>query len=256
MIALAVEEMARPLHDRRRRRLQRHPPRRASDRARDRARSRRAAVGQPVLQPPEPARDRRATTRRSCRATDLPILLYNIPQRTGSDMPNELLAELAQLDNICRASSRPTPPTWRRSTGCRSTPATTTCSPTCSTSASPAGSSIASHLFGEEMHRMVDEPDTAPRDRRRPRATSTATCAIAPLACAIKAALKLLGIAVGRAAAAVRRARRAELEVVRAMLERHGMLRGGWRRQPSDREVNGNSCGSCRSAAWARSART
>ena len=34
------------------------------------------------------------------RATDLPILLYNIPQRTGSDMPNDLLAELAQIDNI------------------------------------------------------------------------------------------------------------------------------------------------------------
>src|ERR1700760_4735456 len=34
------------------------------------------------------------------RATDLPILLYNIPQRTGSDMPNDLLAELAQLENI------------------------------------------------------------------------------------------------------------------------------------------------------------
>ena len=34
------------------------------------------------------------------RATDLPILLYNIPQRTGADMPNDLLAELAQLDHI------------------------------------------------------------------------------------------------------------------------------------------------------------
>src|SRR5947199_8067534 len=34
------------------------------------------------------------------RATDLPILLYNIPSRTASDMPNDLLAELAQLDNI------------------------------------------------------------------------------------------------------------------------------------------------------------
>jgi 4-hydroxy-tetrahydrodipicolinate synthase len=30
-------------------------------------------------------------------ATDLPIVLYNIPQRTGADMPNDLLAELAQL---------------------------------------------------------------------------------------------------------------------------------------------------------------
>src|SRR5579875_2645262 len=34
------------------------------------------------------------------RATDLPIVLYNIPQRTGSDMGNDLLAELAQMDNI------------------------------------------------------------------------------------------------------------------------------------------------------------
>ena len=33
-------------------------------------------------------------------ATDLPIVLYNIPQRTGSDLSNDLLAELAQLDNI------------------------------------------------------------------------------------------------------------------------------------------------------------
>ena len=34
------------------------------------------------------------------RAADRPIVLYNIPQRTGSDMPNDLLAELAQLDHI------------------------------------------------------------------------------------------------------------------------------------------------------------
>src|ERR1700759_5561939 len=34
------------------------------------------------------------------RATDLPIVLYNIPQRTGADLSNEFLAELAQLDRI------------------------------------------------------------------------------------------------------------------------------------------------------------
>jgi 4-hydroxy-tetrahydrodipicolinate synthase len=34
------------------------------------------------------------------RATDLPIILYNIPQRTGADLSNDLLAELAQLDRI------------------------------------------------------------------------------------------------------------------------------------------------------------
>ena len=34
------------------------------------------------------------------RASDRPIILYNIPQRTCSDMPNDLLAELAQLDHV------------------------------------------------------------------------------------------------------------------------------------------------------------
>src|SRR5436305_7326520 len=34
------------------------------------------------------------------RATDPPSVLYNIPQRTAQDMPNELLAELGQIDNV------------------------------------------------------------------------------------------------------------------------------------------------------------
>ncbi len=34
------------------------------------------------------------------KATDKPIVLYNIPSRTGTNLPNEFLAELAQLDRI------------------------------------------------------------------------------------------------------------------------------------------------------------
>ncbi len=34
------------------------------------------------------------------RATDRPVVLYNIPSRTATDMPNDLLAELAQLDHV------------------------------------------------------------------------------------------------------------------------------------------------------------
>ncbi len=34
------------------------------------------------------------------KATDKPIVLYNIPSRTATNLPNELLAELAQLDRI------------------------------------------------------------------------------------------------------------------------------------------------------------
>src|SRR5436309_5855399 len=34
------------------------------------------------------------------RATDRPVVLYNIPSRTALDMPNDLLAELAQIEHI------------------------------------------------------------------------------------------------------------------------------------------------------------
>src|SRR5579864_8483076 len=34
------------------------------------------------------------------RASDVPVVLYNIPQRTGTDMPNNLLAELAEIERI------------------------------------------------------------------------------------------------------------------------------------------------------------
>ena len=33
-------------------------------------------------------------------ATDLPVILYNIPSRCVVDMPNDLLAELAQIENV------------------------------------------------------------------------------------------------------------------------------------------------------------
>lgn len=38
--------------------------------------------------------------REVAKATDKPILLYNIPNRSGLDIPNDLLAELAQIDGI------------------------------------------------------------------------------------------------------------------------------------------------------------
>ena len=92
------------------------------------------------------------------RATDLPIVLYNIPQRTGRTCPMTC-SPSSPSSTTSSPSSRPTPPTSRRSTVCRSTRATTTCSPTCSTSGSRGGILVASHLFGDEMRRMVDEPE-------------------------------------------------------------------------------------------------
>ena len=68
------------------------------------------------------------------------MILYNIPQRTGTDMPNDLLAELAQierLDYVKQSNAANLAPV----DGSASTPATTTCLPRRSTWARPAGSS-------------------------------------------------------------------------------------------------------------------
>jgi 4-hydroxy-tetrahydrodipicolinate synthase len=158
-----------------------------------------------------------------CRATDLPIVLYNIPQRTGSDMPNDLLAELAQLENIA-AVKQANAANLAKVDGLQVYAGNDDLLADVLDLGEPGGILVASHLFGEEMHRMVDEPD-----RRREINASLGDVykdmAVAPLACATKAALNLLGIlptALPRLPYVELDER--ELEVIRAMLERHGLL--------------------------------
>jgi 4-hydroxy-tetrahydrodipicolinate synthase len=82
---------------------------------------------------------------------------------------------------------------------------------------------VAAHLFGEDLRRMVDEPDhrheidTGLRDVYR-------DLAVAPLACSTKAALNLIGLAVGGPRLPYVELDERELSIVRAMLERHGLL--------------------------------
>jgi dihydrodipicolinate synthase/N-acetylneuraminate lyase len=70
---------------------------------------------------------------------------------------------------------------------------------------------------------MVDEPqhrreiDDSLRDVYR-------DLAVAPLACSVKAALKLLGLDVGAPRLPYVELDEGELQTVRAMLERHGLL--------------------------------
>src|ERR1700722_1270397 len=92
------------------------------------------------------------------RATDRPIVLYNIPQRTGSDMPNDLLAELAQLDNIV-AVKQANAANLARVDGLQIYAGNDDLLADVLDLGEPGGILVASHLFGEEMHRMVDEPE-------------------------------------------------------------------------------------------------
>lgn len=157
-----------------------------------------------------------------CRATDLPIVLYNIPQRTAADMPNDLLAELAQLDNIV-AVKQANPANLAKIDGLQIYAGNDDLLADVLDLGERGGILVASHIFGDEMHRMVDEPD-----RRREIDDGLKDVyrdlAIAPLACSIKAALALLGLDAGAPRLPYVELDEGEIAIVRELLERHGML--------------------------------
>jgi 4-hydroxy-tetrahydrodipicolinate synthase len=156
------------------------------------------------------------------RATDRPIVLYNIPQRTGSDMPNDLLAELAQLEHVV-AVKQSNPANLASIEGLEIYAGNDDLFADVLDMGEPGGILVAAHLFGDELRRMVDEPehrreiDDSLQDVYR-------DLAVAPLACSTKAALNLIGLPVGPPRLPYVELDERELSVVRAMLERHGLL--------------------------------
>jgi 4-hydroxy-tetrahydrodipicolinate synthase len=155
-------------------------------------------------------------------ATDKPILLYNIPSRTGTNIGPDLLAELAQIDGIegvkqANEAELALIDGLAVYAGDDSTFARTL------DIGGAGGVCVASHIVGNEMRRMVDEPehraeiDSSLRDVYETLfLTSSPTCT--------KAALNLLGHDVGGVRLPMVEATPQETEIVRAMLERHGLL--------------------------------
>jgi 4-hydroxy-tetrahydrodipicolinate synthase len=156
------------------------------------------------------------------RATDLPILLYNIPQRTGSDMPNDLLAELAQFENICGVKQA-NPDNLAKVDGMVIYAGNDDMFADVLDLGEPGGVLTGSHIFGEEMRGMVDDPERR-HEINQGLQDVYRDLLVAPLACTVKAALGLLGIPVGAPRLPYVELDDDELAVVREMLERHGML--------------------------------
>jgi 4-hydroxy-tetrahydrodipicolinate synthase len=158
------------------------------------------------------------------KSTDLPIVLYNIPQRTGSDMPNDLLAELARIENIV-AVKQANPDNLAKVEGLQIYAGNDDLFASVLDMGEAGGILVASHLFGEEFQRMVSEPehrheiDAGLRDAYQ-------DLTVAPLACSVKAALRLLGIEVGGPRLPYVDLDERELAIIEAMLERHGLLAG------------------------------
>jgi 4-hydroxy-tetrahydrodipicolinate synthase len=156
------------------------------------------------------------------RATDLPVLLYNIPSRTGTDMPPDLLAELAQIehvDGVKQANDDELQPIDGLDVyaGNDGTFARTL------DMGGAGGILVASHIVGEEMRRMVDEPDQrAEIDASLRDVYETLFMTANPIC--TKAALNLLGLRAGGLRLPLVEADESERQAVRAMLERHGLL--------------------------------
>jgi 4-hydroxy-tetrahydrodipicolinate synthase len=155
-------------------------------------------------------------------ATDKPILLYNIPGRCVTNIGPELLARLAQIENIAgvkQANEEELQPI----DGLALYAGDDTLFARTLDLGGAGGITVASHIVGDAMRRMVEEPeqraeiDASLRDVYATLfLTSSPTCT--------KAALNMLGHRVGGLRLPLVEASEQEAAAVRAMLERHGLL--------------------------------
>jgi 4-hydroxy-tetrahydrodipicolinate synthase len=155
-------------------------------------------------------------------ATDRPIVAYNIPSRTATDMPNDLLAELAEIDNVV-AVKQARYDDLAPIEGMALLAGNDDILAKVMDLGGTGGILVASHLVGREMRRIVDEPE-----RRREiedglrdlyRALTVTTNPIP-----VKAALNLAGHDVGGLRLPLVEASDEEKAVIREALERHHLL--------------------------------
>ncbi|HVE68339.1 MAG TPA: 4-hydroxy-tetrahydrodipicolinate synthase [Solirubrobacteraceae bacterium] len=156
------------------------------------------------------------------RATDRPILLYNIPARTGTNMGPDLLAELAQIDGI-EGLKQANDDELQLIDGLDVYAGNDHTLARTLDMGGAGGVCVSSHVVGDEMRRLVDEPENrAEIDASLRDVYDTIFMTTSPI-CA-KAALNMLGISVGGLRLPMVEADEAESAAVRTMLERHGLL--------------------------------
>ena len=156
------------------------------------------------------------------RATDRPIVLYNIPARTGIDMPNDLLAELAQLDHV-EAVKQANNDNLALVDGLDLYAGNDDILARTLDIGGAGGILVASHIVGPQMRRMVDEPDrrAAIHDELRP---VFEALSVGPPAMTTKAALNLLGHRAGKPRLPYVVADETELATIREMLHALGLV--------------------------------
>jgi 4-hydroxy-tetrahydrodipicolinate synthase len=152
----------------------------------------------------------------------IPIVAYNIPSRTATDMPNDLLAELGQIDNVV-ALKQARYEDLAAIDGLDLLAGNDDVLARTMDVGGTGGILVASQLVGDEMRRIIDEPDNRHEIEAGLRdlyeALSVTTNPIP-----VKAAMNLAGHDVGGLRLPLVEASEEEKAVVRAALERHGLL--------------------------------
>jgi 4-hydroxy-tetrahydrodipicolinate synthase len=173
------------------------------------------------------------------KATDKPILLYNIPGRTASNIGPELLARLAQVEHV-EGLKQSNQDELRLIDGLELyTGDDATFARTLDLGGAGA-ISVASHIVGDEMRRMVDEPERRAEIDAELRDVYETLFMTASPTCT-KAALNMLGHKVGGLRLPLIEADEHELSAVRAMLVHHGLLDGDALAPPSSARATTSS---------------
>jgi 4-hydroxy-tetrahydrodipicolinate synthase len=154
-------------------------------------------------------------------ATDKPIVLYNIPSRVVIDLPNELLAELGQIeriDYIKQANSA----NLALIDGLGLYAGNDEAFARALDLGALGGILVASHVAGDQIRRMVDEPEHRAEIDASLRAIYRAVGVGNPIS--IKAALNLLGHRVGGLRLPMLEANLAETALIREALQNAGLF--------------------------------
>ena len=155
-------------------------------------------------------------------ATDRPIVAYNIPSRTGTDMPNDLLAELAEIDNLA-AVKQARYEDMAPIDGMDLLAGNDDILAKVMDMGGTGGILVASHLVGSEMRRIIDEPERRHELEDGLRDVYKAlSVTVNPIP--VKTALNMVGQEVGGLRLPLVEASEDERAVIRAALERHNLL--------------------------------
>jgi 4-hydroxy-tetrahydrodipicolinate synthase len=157
-------------------------------------------------------------------ATDKPVLLYNIPGRTATNMPPDLLEELAQIDGI-EGVKQANADELRPIDGLALYAGDDATFARTLDMGGAGGILVASHIVGNEMRRMVDEPENRAEIDASLKDVYEVLFLTASPTCT-KAALNLLGHDVGGLRLPLVEATTGETDAVRMMLQRHELLAG------------------------------